>query len=913
MAPGADPLRAGVETKSRAGRTTDAPVAPVETQVYGDASERRRSMVRISAIPEGERVVRSALVGRSTALATLREVCVRALDFQAPQFVTIVGNQGTGKTRLINEMIAELRDSVDRTARVHHGAAKRDAEGQPVKRAALTSVLRDRFGIASNPDSAAPLRLTREVEQVAPDQAAELLHFIGDFVGVSFPPTPFLRAATENPRHRGELARMALRRWFELDAARSPLVIVLDDLQWADDDTLSIIDDLTATLSGAPIVVIAAARPEMLVRAAGWGHSTANHTRIDLRNLDGDDAEQMFKNLLVRCGEIPDDTVQAAIELTGGNPAFLELLVRRFIANGAIDTRELVWRLDPQRASATDLPMSIEEAIEARIAVLELEERDILEKAAIFGNVFWISAVVALTRLELPADASDLAPLDVEWGNGEDVRRRVADVISILAERDYVLLLDPEDSSLPGDIEVVFKHNLEREQIARSTAPDRVARYSIAAAQWFEAKLQVPRDEQLEFLATLYERGGDGHRAARCYVQGGDRARARYCPEEARALYEKGLAMLGQAEAPERMDALHNLGDVLEQMGKMQEAAGCFVEMLRLAWRYDNLSKAGAAYARLARGQRRLGKNDRAMEYLRRAHELFDQSRDERGVASVLDDIGRVHWIRGDHSEALQLHRKALAMRRTLGDRRSIALSLANIGRAHHDSGNFKAAIAQFREALDLRRDASDLLGVVQSLCDLGGVHAEDGDHDTAIELLTEAGTLARKIGDKPALVDVLSRTGEVKGLLGRAPEATQDLMDAKALAMGLHDRVALAVTHVRLAQVYLQYGDLELANVEAHAAVAVSQAAGLRAHIGSGYRIRGEVAVASGRELEAQDDFARAIEVLVAVKNEVELARAYQGLAAIRERANLNDEARLLRHRADEIFSRLRGAAQTD
>lgn len=881
--------------------------------MYRDASERRRSMVRISLVPEAEHVVRSALVGRAAALATLREVCIRALDFQAPQLVTIVGNQGTGKTRLINELIIALRNSVDRTARVHHGAAKRDAEGQAVPRAALMSLLRDRFGIAASPDGFAATRLAREVEHVAPDQAAELLHFVGEFVGLSFPATPFLRATTENPRHRGELARMALRRLFELDAARSPLVLVLDDLQWADDDTLSIVDDLTATLSGVPIVVIAAARPEMLVRAARWGHSTINHTRLDLRNLDGDDAEQMFKNLVVRCGDIPDDTVQTAIELTGGNPAFLELLVRRFIANGAIDTSQLVWRLDPKRASATDLPMSIEEAIEARIAVLEPEERDVLEKAAVFGNVFWVSAVVALTRLELPSDASDLAPLDMEWGNGEDVRRRVADVISILAERDYVLLLDPEDSSLPGDVEVVFKHNLEREQIARSTAPDRMARYSIAAAQWFEAKLLAPRDEQLEFLATLYERGGDAQRAARCYLQGGDRARARYCPEEARALYEKGLAMLSQVEAPERMDALHNLGDVLEQLGKMQEAAARFVDMLRLAWRYDNLNKAGAAYARLARGQRRLGKYDRAMDYLRRAHELFEQSCDERGVAAAVDDIGRVHWIRGDHTEALQLHRKALAIRRNLGDRRSIALSLANIGRAHHDSGNFKAAIAQFREALDLRRDASDLVGIVQSLCDLGGVHAEDGDHETAIELLTEAGTLAHKIGDKPALADVLSRTGEVKGLMGRAVEATQDLLAAKALAMGLHDRVALAVTHVRLAQVYLKHGDLELADVEAHAAVAVSQAAGLRAHIGSGYRIKGEVAVARGRELEAQDDFARAIEILVVVKNEVELARAYHGLAALRERANLNDEAQLLRHRADEIFARLRGAAQTD
>lgn len=911
-------------------------------------------MVRIAAIAEAENIVRSALVGRSSALSTLQEVCARALDFQAPQLVTIVGNQGTGKTRLINEMIVQLR-SADRTVRIHHGTAERDATGTPKRFAAMTSLLRDRFGLAatvradkdaSTPpvrnavrghatgpvspqeagrdsaatsdvsalvDAASAGRFAREVNAVAPDQATEMLYFIGGYLGLEFPATPFLRVATENPRHRTDLARIALRRFIELDAARSPLVFVLDDLQWADDDTLALLDDITANLSGAPVVVVVAARPEMLVRSVQWGEGASNHTRIDLRNLEGDDAEQMFKNLLARCEHVPDDTVQFAIEMTGGNPAVLEQLVRRFLGNGTIDNRNGVWRLDPKRASATELPISIEEAIEARIAALEPEERELLERAAVFGNVFWLSAVVAMTRLERPPAPTDAAPLDIEWGDGEDVRRRVSDVISILAERDYLLLLDAQDSSVAGDIEVVFKHNLEREQVARSIEPGRLARYYIAAARWLEAKLPTLRDEQLEFLATLYERGGDMERAARCYLQGGDRARARYSPEEALSLYEKGLAMIGQTDAPERLDALHNLGDVLEQSGKTQEASSYFIEMLHVAWRYDNLNKAGAAYARLARVQRRLGKYDLALKHLRRAHQLFERSDDDRGIASTLDDIGRVHWLRGEYVQALELHRQSLAIRRTVGDRRSIALSLANIGRVHHDSGNFKAAIAQFREALDLRRDANDLVGIVQSLCDLAGVHGDDGNHEVAMDLLTEAGALAKETGDKPALAEVLSRTGEVKGVMGRGVEATKDLMEAKALALGLHDRVALTVTHLRLAQLYLTLGDLESADVEAHAAVAVSQSVGLRAHIGCGFRIKAEVTVAMGKELDAQADFERAIEILAAVKNDVEVARAYQGLAAIRDRAGFTDEAHSLRRRASDIFARLRGAANVD
>ena len=858
-------------------------------------------------------MVRSPLVGRAQHLAALADVVARAIDFQAPQLVTVVGNQGTGKTRLINELIPGLAQHPERRCRVFHGAAERDGAGRPVRHAALTSLLRDRFELLPVPDEASRLRFAHEVRTVmGSDQVAEMLHFVGSFVGLDYPPTPFLRAVTENPKHHTEIARTALRRFIELDAAQSPLVLVLDDMQWADSDTLGLVSEIVTGLGGSPVVLLTAARPDMLVHASGWGEGAVDHERIDLRNLEPDDAEQMFRNLLARVKDVPEDTAQAAVEMTGGNPAFLEQLVRLFFDNGTIDTRSPVWRLDPDKAAETELPISIEEAIEARIAALENDERDLLEKAAVFGNVFWVSAVIAMTRLEAELPVLAPGPLELEWGDGEDVRRRMSDLVASLADRDYVLPLEADDSSIPGEAEVVFKHNLERELIIRSTEISRLAHYYLSAAQWLEAKTVQRSDEQLEFLAVLYERGGEARRAAHCYLQGGDRARARYAPDEARALYEKGLAMLGEIDAPARLDALHNLGDVLEQSGRTEEAMQYFVEMLQLAWRFDNLAKAGAAYSRLARGHRRFGKYDLAMDHLRRAHELFSRSRDDRGIASTLDDMGRVNWLRGAFGHALDFHRQALTIRRALGDRRSIALSLANIGRVHHDTGNFKAAINQFREALDLRRDIGDLVGVVQSLCDLGGVHAEDGNHELALDLLGEARTMAQEIGDKLALADVLSRAGEVKSAMGRGQEAVKDLSDAKVLASGLGDRVALATAHQRLAHVQLQLGDLDAAEVEAHAAVAVSEAVGLRVHIGCGYRVKAEVAAALGHAAEAEEDFRRAIDILAAVKHEVELARAYQGLAGVKEGAGLTAEATKLRNRAADIFNRLRGAAAT-
>ncbi len=862
-----------------------------------------------AAVHGGVRGVRSEMVGRTAQLAALRAAVAQAVDFAAPQFVTIVGNQGTGKSRLVAELVMALRESAGVVIRSFQGRARK-VERASDRGIAVASLLRDRFGLTED-DASNRERFTNAISDVVGrDQVGEMSYLLGGLVGLEFPPSSFLRVITEHPRQKADLVKTALIRFFELDAQRGPLLLMLDDMHLADDETLQLVTAIAAGLGGSPVVLLVAARPELLVRSTPWRNAAVDidHARIELRNLEPEDAETLFRNLLVRCGAIPDDIAAEAVEKTGGNPLFIEQLVRLLHDNGSIDSRGSVWRLDADRLADTELPISIEEAIESRIAALEGEERELLERAAVFGNVFWLSAVIAMSR-SLGAGPK-LRPLEFEWDGGEPVRRRLSDLIAMLAERDYLLPLDQDDSSIAGDTEIVFKHNLERELVIRSTEPQRLATLHLAAAQWLEAKTTGKTEEQLEFLAGLYERGGEPRRAAQCYIAGADRARSRYSPTEARTLYERALLLLGAHDAPLRLEVLHNLGDVLEQDGRSDDAMQRFGEMLELAWLFDNFGKAGAAYARLGRGLRRVGRYDNAMEHLRRAQELFASARDDRGVGAALDDMGQVHWMRGAYGQALDYHRQALTIRRALADRRSIALSLANIGRVHNDSGNFKAAIAQFREALELRREIGDMVGVVQSLGDLAGVHVADGHPRLAADLLGEARTLAKETGDKLALAEVLSRSGEAQALLNASDAAVADLLEARHVAAGLGDRMLLALTHGRLAMAYLARGANQPAEIEAEAAITVSEAAGLRVQVGWGHRILAEVYAAQGQAARADENFRKAIDVLAVVRHELELARAYRSFGALKHASGLTAEAVKLVVKADEIFARLRGAA---
>ncbi|RMH44696.1 MAG: tetratricopeptide repeat protein [Deltaproteobacteria bacterium] len=869
------------------------------------------------------RGVRSPLVGRDAELAAMRDALATAVDFQAPQIVTVIGNQGTGKTRLVAELIER---HVAPPVRVFCG---RSSQNGP-KHEALATYLRDRFAIKeSDPRERQMAVFRREVEAVFGDaRIGEVLHFLGGFLDLHFPDSPFLRVLKDNPEQHAEIARTVLRRFIEMDAARSPLVMVFDDLQWADDDTLRLLREVAAGLGGSAVVLIACTRPDMLIRCPQWADAGTDHLRIELRNLPDDAAEDMFRKLLARCGDVPEDIVEDAVEMTGGNPYFLEELVRLFLANGTIDATGERWALDPDKAAATELPISIEEAIEARIAALEAAERDVLEKGAVFGHVFWTGAIVAMQRIEAHereraarADSAPVPPrpnLSYEWtAESEPIRYQVERIIDDLVERDYLLRLEPEDSTIAGDVELVFKHNLERELVAKSTEPSRRARYHRVAGQWLEARLSDRSEEQLEFLAQLYERGGDRRRAARCYLAGGDKARARYANAQAVELYTRGLAMLEDDDALARLEALHNLGDVLDLVGRTDEALARFSEMLQAAWLFDNQAKAGAAHGRLGRIYRRRGEYDRAMDHLREAHRLFERARDQRGVAGALDDIGRVHWLRGQYAQALNYYRQALAIRRALGDRRSIALSLANIGRVHRDSGAFKAAVEQFREALDLRRDAGDMQGVVQSLVDLGGVHADDDNFEMALDLLREGLTIAVDIGDKLAEAQVLSLLAECEGNVGHVDDALAHLARALELARALSDRATLAESHRRLAAIHLAAGDAAKARDEADRALRLGESIGSAVHVGTAHRVLGAVLAAGplppADRAATEEHFRKAVDILGELNNAIELARCYRAYAAFRERCGDAASAAELRRRADEIFGRLRGAAAVE
>ncbi|HEV8247360.1 MAG TPA: tetratricopeptide repeat protein, partial [Polyangiaceae bacterium] len=597
----------------------------------------------------------------------------------------------------------------------------------------------------------------------------------------------------------------------------------------------------------------------------------------------------------------------------------LEHMVRIFFDSGVLLEKtgtdaEVYWQVDLDRLASVRLPLTVEDAIAARLSALSSSERRLLEYAAAMGSVFWLGGLVALGRIDKktpeywhPTETRDV----------QEIERMLADLV----HRDYVLELP--DSAFSDEHEYIFKHNLERERVASLTPPAAARRYHQTIADWLAQKENVRSQEEYSaMLGRHLEAAGCLTRAAFTYLESGDIARKHYATKRAHDYYEKGLSLLGEDDARYRIEALHNFGDILSLLGRTDEALAVFREMLSIAYRLALRAKGGAAHNRIGRLYRETGSLTLARQHLETALLLFEAVGDQRGVAACHDDIGKLLWMRGEYEHALEQMKVALDMRKELGDGRSIALSLNNIGLVWRDHGQEAQAREALEASLKIRRELGDPLGIVGSLNDLGELSLEQGQPDAALALFREAHTLAQDIGELNRIADVLTNMGEAHLRLGNPEEAVRVLRQAEELCDEAGDKLHLAEAKRGLAKAYLELKDLKKARDSIKRAVDLFGQVRSKPHLAVALRTLGEVTGAGawgdGHEVKAVDYFMRSIAICKEIGNELEVAKSYVAFSDYvfssvhyKLNADIQREAHKLKAMAEEIFDRHRLATR--
>ena len=649
-----------------------------------------------------ERVGGAALVGRDQELTMLSEALGRVLREREPQLVTLVGVPGIGKSRLVFELFQTIETGDFGLVFWRHGRSLPYGEG--ITFWALAEMIKAQAGILeSDSPEQASVKLEEAVRRFV-DDAAD-----ATWIERHLRPLAGLETDETWTSDSREEAFAAWRRYIEAIADERPLVLVFEDLQWADDALLDFVDYLAEWTSGVPILVLCTARPELLARRPVWGGGKVNASTLQLSALS-DEQTAVLVHTLLGSAAVDAELQTRLLEHAGGNPLYAEEFTRMLSS----------------RPGDVVLPETVQGIIAARLDTLPAEEKELLQDAAVVGRTFWLGAL-----------------------GGE--RWRLEDQLHSLTRKEFVSR--ERRSTVAGEAEFSFRHALVREvayeQIPRAARAEKHLR----AAEWIESLGRT--EDHGEMLAYHYLQAVELLRAAErpieefaarareALIDAGDRAFALNSFATSARYYEEALA-LGVVDARERADLLHRRARALFAVADPASEAALEEARIELL-ETGSVERAAEMDGLLAELWWLRGSHERSSEHLERAYVLVDGLPASPAKAHVLSQVSRYRMLSGAHEEAIRIGGEAMLMAEELEFPALQAHALTNVGTAKANMGDasglrdLELAVEMSLTAgsPDVARASNNLAHSVRML----------GDLRRGTELMEEAIAQAERLG----------------------------------------------------------------------------------------------------------------------------------------------------------------------
>lgn len=692
--------------------------------------------VRALPEPSDVRRITAPLVGRHGELALLRHLYQRAQDDARAHLVTIMGQPGIGKSRLLREFLAELRET-DPVPLVLRGRSV--AFGWQIGYHALLDVLRMQAGLMdTDPPDAVRAKLSHWLGDALPGQDALL-----DGLLLTF-------GSDEADADPGRVRRQLFEAWVGLVsalAASQPVVLAFEDLHWADDGVLDLIELLAERASALPVFMVCLARPELLERRTSWGGGRRNATTIDLSPLRANEVEQLVASLGSQ--GLASDVLRTIAQRAEGNPLFVEELVRMIMEGST---------------PGAQIPDTVQAVITARIDRLPAPERRALQAAAVIGRTFWPSAV------------ADLAAQDAaETGR----------VLEALIGKE--LIVQRPASTIAGEREYAFRHILTRD-VAYNMLP-RTHRQAAHAqiVRWLEGRLGGRIEEVVEVLAEHLRVAGD-ERAPAYLHRAGNKARRQYANADALRLFAQALDASAQTPTDAALvAAIHrDRGDVHQLLGEYTAAMDAYETGLREARRAHAASLEAVLRNKIGVIHHRQMHLEAAERHFMEAAAVARAAGDEAILGQTLIDLANIAWDRGAMPPDHPALREGLARLRAAGDHAGVARALNLLCMGFVGTGAGEEALAAAVEGLTAARAAGDRSREATSLSYLCVINGFLGRYRAALQHGTEALRIAEEIGDRRRAAYTRFFLGRVQTSFGMWPEALDNLEIARSMIHGL-------------------------------------------------------------------------------------------------------------------------------
>jgi class 3 adenylate cyclase/tetratricopeptide (TPR) repeat protein len=824
------------------GRIQAEDVGPLDVKGFGD----RIWTWRVDGVLDGAPArasVAAPLVGREAELELLENTYERAVRNRRAHLFTIYGDPGVGKSRLTREFVEGLEGATVLTGRAL-------PYGESVTYWALAEMVKSAAGITDDdPLDVAVEKLRESCENEA----------IADLLGLA----SGVLEAVKGERSQQEIA-WAAREWVERMAHDLPLVLVFEDIHWAEDALLDLIEHLAEWVRDAPLLIIGLARAELLDVRPGWGGGRLRATAIELDPLGREESEELVEALAAD-GALDDEAKQALLDKTEGNPLFVEETVRML--------DECEGR--PLSEFAERIPDTLQALIAARIDRLPPDEKMVLQRASVIGRTFWGGAIK-----ELATEINELEP-----------------VLVTLLLREFVV---PElRSSISGETAYRFKHVLIREVaysgLSKSARADLHERF----AHWLhhragEELLEI-RAYHLQRAASLLAELEGGappelaHEAAEALESAGRRSMAREANRSARKQFLHALELEPTLERRyQAARAAFRLGDMpavskeMETVRKEAEAEG------------DRWCEARALAALAEVALNRGADVSEAERLAQLALEVADADDSELRF-DALHVLNTGAWWRGRLTDAERYAREQLALAQASGRPDLESRAAVDLARAHAARKEYDLADAMLIRARELADESGSIVARAFALSSTGELAIFRGQYADAKTPLEEARVLFEESGVAAALGRVLYRLAvvawhqeDIKGAERLSRESIRTLMK-------LEDRGTLCEAQRQLAETLLLQGKLDDAERYAEAALETVGPQDMSSRASTRYTLA-KVRRSQGRLDEAE----KLLREAVAIIDETE----YREFGS----DSLRQLAQLLRDRGDpeaEVFER--------
>ena len=697
--------------------------------------------------------VAAGFVGREYELELLENTLSRVLRDKRAHLFTIYGEPGVGKSRLAREFIEGVEG-----ATILVGRSLPYGEG--VTYWPVAEMVKVAAGITDDDPVQEAVGKLRAC--CGDDAVADLLALAaGVLEGI------------ETERSQQEIA-WAAREWAAELADAQPLILVFEDVHWAEEPLLELVEHLAERVKDAPLLIVCLARPELLDIRPGWGGGRLRATAIELEPLAPSESEELLDALLAD-RELSRAERTALLEKTEGNPLFVEETTRMLLEGGTSSKR---------------IPDTLQAMIAARIDRLPRNEKRVLQRASVIGRIFWEGAVAHLMD-----ELDELAP-----------------VLDGLLQRDFVIR--ESRSSISGERAFRFKHVLIRDVAYAGLAKAARAELHQLVSDWLEEtageELVEIRAYHLDQAATLHEEL-DGTappelaaRAAVALEKAGRRALAREANKSGRRLLVRAVEL--EPTLQRRFLAARAARRIADLPAQAVEMERVFNEATEAGdTRLQGLALTGLAENALLRD----ADLPRGRELVEQALVLLEDGKPEDRY-EALSMRARIGWWLGDLDDDERWTGKALEVARQIGRKdleASAADELASSAIARLD---LDRAASLVREAVELAEESGNITALGWALVSQARIDALRGRLDEAAVGLDQAEEHFSQSGNAWALARVSNHYGWVERRRGDLIAAERRFRDAIRILQPLEDRGTLCESQRGLAQVLVARGKVD-------------------------------------------------------------------------------------------------------